>query len=80
MHLQYYLRLLPATGSAPAKKWPRIEKQTRYAAELYNVDVRKYSSFGGPVLPERPEPISIFITNMNEITYVIRDVAGWWAE
>jgi len=30
-----------ATGYSPAEKWPeKIEVQTRYAAELYNVDVR----------------------------------------
>ena len=29
------------TGYSPAEKWPeKIEVQTRYAAELYNVDVR----------------------------------------
>jgi hypothetical protein len=31
-----------ATGSSPAGKWPRGSKsQTRYAAKLYNVDVRQ---------------------------------------
>jgi hypothetical protein len=44
MQLQYHLRDLPGHRIYASRKVAeKIEKQTRYAAELYNVDVSKIS-------------------------------------